>query len=112
MANKGQRPDSQYILTRAHFVVNSRRRLMPLSKAASQCVRPIVCKSFAPKGVYVFVVAPGWVTTERVAQYMSNPSVLADQPLGRVASPEEVAKVVDILCDGCTRQLDRARYST
>jgi NAD(P)-dependent dehydrogenase (short-subunit alcohol dehydrogenase family) len=53
-----------------------------------------MAKVLAPKGVYVFVVAPGWVSTERVAQYVSNPSVVADQPLGRVAAPDEVAKVV------------------
>jgi 3-oxoacyl-[acyl-carrier protein] reductase len=51
-------------------------------------------KALAPKGVYVFVVAPGWVATERVAQHVRNPAVVADQPLGRVATPEEVAKVV------------------
>jgi NAD(P)-dependent dehydrogenase (short-subunit alcohol dehydrogenase family) len=44
--------------------------------------------------VYVFVVAPGWVSTARVASAVEDEAVLADQPLGRVAAPEEVAQVV------------------
>jgi 3-oxoacyl-[acyl-carrier protein] reductase len=39
-------------------------------------------------------VAPGWVATERVAQAVADPAVIADQPLGRVATAEEVAQVV------------------
>jgi len=42
----------------------------------------------------VFVVAPGWVSTARVAEAVQEKAVLADQPLGRVAAPEEVAQVV------------------
>ena len=53
-----------------------------------------MAKALAPKGVHVFVVAPGWVATERVAQSIRDPAVIADQPLGRVATPEEVAEVV------------------
>ena len=42
----------------------------------------------------MFVVAPGWVSTPRVAGAIQDPAVLADQPLGRAALPEEVAQVV------------------
>jgi NAD(P)-dependent dehydrogenase (short-subunit alcohol dehydrogenase family) len=48
----------------------------------------------APKGVWVFAVAPGWVSTDRVAGFVRDQAVLADQPLGRVATPDEVARVV------------------
>jgi len=64
------------------------------SKAAVNSFSQSFAKAFAPKGVYVFVVAPGWVGTERVAQYTQDATVLAEQPLGRVATPEEVAQVV------------------
>jgi|SRR5579872_1573864 len=64
------------------------------SKAGMNAFSQSMAKALAPKGVYVFVVAPGWVSTERVAEDIKNPAVLADQPLGRVATPEEVAKVV------------------
>jgi len=64
------------------------------SKAAVNAFSQSFAKALAPKSVYVFIVAPGWVGTERVAQYVADAAVLADQPLGRVATPEEVARVV------------------
>src|SRR5437588_12283534 len=67
------------------------------SKAGLNALSQSLAKALAPKGVYVFVVAPGWVSTERVAPFVRDPAVLADQPLGRVATPEEVAQVVSYL---------------
>jgi 3-oxoacyl-[acyl-carrier protein] reductase len=64
------------------------------SKAGLNAFSQSLAKAIAARGVYVYVVAPGWVSTERVAQALANPAVLADQPLGRVATPEEVAEVV------------------
>jgi NAD(P)-dependent dehydrogenase (short-subunit alcohol dehydrogenase family) len=64
------------------------------SKAAINAFGQSFAKAFAAKGVQVFSVAPGWVGTERVAAHVRDPVVLADQPLGRVAAPEEVARVV------------------
>lgn len=64
------------------------------SKAGLNAMSQSLAKALAPKGFYVFVVAPGWVATERVAGSINDPAVLADQPLGRVATPEEVADVV------------------
>lgn len=64
------------------------------SKAGLNAFSQSLAKALAPLGVYVFVVAPGWVATERVAESIGKPAVLADQPLGRVATPEEVAQVV------------------
>jgi 3-oxoacyl-[acyl-carrier protein] reductase len=64
------------------------------SKAGLNALSQSLAKALAPQGVYVFVVAPGWVSTERVAKSVTDPAVLADQPLGRVATPDEVAEVV------------------
>lgn len=64
------------------------------SKAAVNAFAQSLAKALAPKGVLVYTVAPGWVDTERVSAYVRDPVVLNDQPLGRVAAPEEVAKVV------------------
>lgn len=64
------------------------------SKAGLNAFSQSLAKSLAPRGVYVFVVAPGWVATPRVASSVQDKAVLADQPLGRVATPEEVAQVV------------------
>ena len=64
------------------------------SKAGLNALSQSLAKALAPHGVYVFVVAPGWVATSRVAAAVNDKSVLADQPLGRVATPAEVAQVV------------------
>lgn len=64
------------------------------SKAGLNAMSQSLAKALAPKGVFVYVVAPGWVATERVGQAINNPAVIADQPLGRVATPDEVADVV------------------
>jgi len=64
------------------------------SKAGLNAFSQSMAKALAPKGVYLFVVAPGWVSTARVATEIQNKAVIADQPLGRVATPEEVAQAV------------------
>jgi NAD(P)-dependent dehydrogenase (short-subunit alcohol dehydrogenase family) len=64
------------------------------SKAGLNAFSQSLAKSLAPSGVYVFVVAPGWVATQRVAHATQDRAVLADQPLGRVATAQEVAGVV------------------
>ena len=63
------------------------------SKAGLNAFSQSMAKALAPSGVHVFVVAPGWVSTPRVKEKITNPAVLAEQPLGRVATPEEVAQV-------------------
>ncbi len=64
------------------------------SKAGLNAFSQSMAKALAPRGVYLFVVAPGWVSTARVAGAIADPAVLADQPLGRVATPAEVAQAV------------------
>jgi 3-oxoacyl-[acyl-carrier protein] reductase len=64
------------------------------SKAGLNAFSQSLAKSLASRGVYVFVVAPGWVETPRVARSVQDKAVIADQPLGRVATPQEVAAVV------------------
>jgi 3-oxoacyl-[acyl-carrier protein] reductase len=64
------------------------------SKAGLNAFSQSLARALAAQAVYVFVVAPGWVATERVASSVREAAVLADQPLGRVATPAEVAQVV------------------
>jgi NAD(P)-dependent dehydrogenase (short-subunit alcohol dehydrogenase family) len=64
------------------------------SKAGLNAFSQSLAKALASRGVYVFVVAPGWVATPRVARAVQDQAVLADQPLGRVAAADEVAQVV------------------
>jgi 3-oxoacyl-[acyl-carrier protein] reductase len=63
------------------------------SKAGLNALSQSLAKALAARGVYVYAVAPGWVSTARVAATVKDAAVLADQPLGRVATPEEVAQV-------------------
>jgi 3-oxoacyl-[acyl-carrier protein] reductase len=64
------------------------------SKAGLNALSQSLAKALAPSGVYLFVVAPGWVSTARVAQAIADPALLAEQPLRRVATSAEVAQVV------------------
>ncbi len=64
------------------------------SKAGLNALSQSLAKALAPQGIYLFVVAPGWVSTQRVAKSVQDQAVLADQPLGRVATPDEVAQIV------------------
>src|SRR5256885_12486715 len=42
------------------------------SKAGLNALSQSLAKALAPKGVYVFVVAPGWVSTHRVADLVRS----------------------------------------
>jgi 3-oxoacyl-[acyl-carrier protein] reductase len=56
----------------------------------------------ARDGIYVNCVAPGWVATDMAAPALTDPAtrerVLKTIPLGRVASPEEIAAPILFLC--------------
>jgi 3-oxoacyl-[acyl-carrier protein] reductase len=56
----------------------------------------------APHRIYVNCVAPGWVDTDMAAPALSDPAtrerVMRTIPLGRVASPEEIAGPILFLC--------------
>ncbi len=56
----------------------------------------------ARDGIYVNCVAPGWVATDMAAPALENSEsrhrVLATIPLGRVATPEEIAAPILFLC--------------
>ncbi len=56
----------------------------------------------APDGIYVNCVAPGWVDTDMAAPALNDADmrrrVLEKIPLGRVATPEEIAAPILFLC--------------
>lgn len=56
----------------------------------------------APHAIYVNCVAPGWVDTPMTAGALNDPEYRADIfskiPLGRVATPEEIAAPILFLC--------------
>lgn len=67
------------------------------SKAGLNALGQSLARGLAPQSIYVFGVAPGWVATDMAADHLAGPGaaeLLAQHPLGRVAEPEEVARVV------------------
>jgi NAD(P)-dependent dehydrogenase (short-subunit alcohol dehydrogenase family) len=70
------------------------------SKAGLNAMSQSLAKALAPRNVFVYVVAPGWVETEMAAATLAGPegdAIRAQSPLGRVARPEEVAHTVVFL---------------
>ena len=67
------------------------------SKAGLNALSQSLAQALAPHNVFVYVVAPGWVETEKAGPALAGPegdSIRNDSPLGRVAQPEEVAYTV------------------
>ena len=64
------------------------------SKAGLNALGQSLAKALAPEQIYVFGIAPGWVETDMASAFLKGPGaadLLAQHPLGRVASPAEVA---------------------
>lgn len=67
------------------------------SKAALNSMSQSLAQALAPHNIFVSVVAPGFVETERVAYRLEGPEgegIRNQSPLKRVAKPEEVASAV------------------
>lgn len=70
------------------------------SKAALNSLSQSMAAALAPHGIYVTAVAPGFVETDMASPYLDGPdgaSIRAQSPLGRAASPDEVARVIVFL---------------
>jgi 3-oxoacyl-[acyl-carrier protein] reductase len=62
----------------------------------------------APRGITVNCVAPGWIDTEMAAPALGDDArqrIEADIPLGRIASPEDVAGPIAFLCSELARHV-------
>jgi 3-oxoacyl-[acyl-carrier protein] reductase len=67
------------------------------SKAALNAMSQSLAQALAPHNVFVYVVAPGFVETERVADRLegvAGDAIRNQSPLGRVACADEVARTV------------------
>ena len=65
------------------------------SKAGLNALSQSLAKALAPHRVAVFCIAPGWVETDMAAEHLRGEKgveLLAQHPLGRVATAEEVAR--------------------
>ncbi|QQS49399.1 MAG: SDR family oxidoreductase [Acidobacteriota bacterium] len=90
------------------------------SKAGLNAMSQSLAQALAPHKVFVYVVAPGFVDTERVAYKVRGPegeAIAAQSPLNRVARPDEVARTVLFLASdgtdfltGCIVDINGASY--
>jgi 3-oxoacyl-[acyl-carrier protein] reductase len=64
------------------------------SKAGLNSLSQSLAKALAPRSIYVYCLAPGWVETDMARGHLSGAGgadILAQHPLGRVSQPEEIA---------------------
>jgi len=90
------------------------------SKAGLNALSQSMAKALAPYNIFVYVVAPGFVDTDMSSPELSGPKgdeIRGESPLGRVASPEEVARTVVFLASegtdyltGCIVDINGASY--
>ena len=70
------------------------------SKAGMVGMTKSIARGYAGQGILAFAVCPGFTMTGMAEEYLASrggDKLLADIPLGRVASPEEVATTVRFL---------------
>jgi NAD(P)-dependent dehydrogenase (short-subunit alcohol dehydrogenase family) len=90
------------------------------SKAGLNAMSQSLAQALAPHNVFVYVVAPGFVETDMAASTLAGPKgdeIRNQSPLGRVATPEEVARTVVFLASegtefltGCIVDVNGASY--
>jgi len=90
------------------------------SKAGLNALSQSMALALAPHNIFVYVVAPGFVETDRIEPLLSGPrgdAIRAQSPFGRVAYPEEVANTVVFLASegtdyltGCIVDINGASY--
>jgi 3-oxoacyl-[acyl-carrier protein] reductase len=84
-----------YISSRGAFRGEPEAPAYGASKAALNSLGQSLAKALAGRGVYVYGLAPGWVETDMAAAHLAGPGggeILAQHPLGRVATAEEIAR--------------------
>jgi 3-oxoacyl-[acyl-carrier protein] reductase len=99
-----QRGDGRIILIGS----DSFERALPLASAynAAKGAQIGLARTWArelgPYGVTVNVVAPGWIPVERHGD-ADTASYVADVPLGRIGTPQDIADVVAFVASGAAR---------
>jgi 3-oxoacyl-[acyl-carrier protein] reductase len=90
------------------------------SKAGLNALSQSLAKAVAPRAVYVYCIAPGWVDTEMASSHLGGPggpAILEQHPLGRVSASAEVASAA-VYCaldapaamTGCIIDVNGASY--
>ncbi len=67
------------------------------AKGGMLAMHKTIARAYAAQGILSFAITPGFTDTAMAGDYLSSrggPGLLADIPLGRVATPEEIATIV------------------
>jgi len=67
------------------------------SKGAMVAMTKTIARGYAAQGILCFAVAPGFTVSEMTEEYLAGrggAAIIADIPLGRVASTDEVAETI------------------
>ena len=78
------------------------------SKGALQAMVKSLCVELAPRKITVNCVAPGWIDTEMVEGVMQGAArerIESTIPLGRIASPDDVAGPILFLCSALANHI-------
>ena len=73
------------------------------SKAGLNALGQSMAKALAPRNIFVYTIAPGWVDTDMAVEGMQNAgaqSIKDQSPLRRIATPDEIAKAAVFLASG------------
>ncbi|MBN2035152.1 MAG: SDR family oxidoreductase, partial [Chitinispirillaceae bacterium] len=72
------------------------------SKAALVALSRSIARAYGKHGIVSFVVAPGWVSTGMSAHAIRTrrSEILAEQALGRITKPRDIAPLVTLLASG------------
>ena len=66
------------------------------AKGGMIAMHKTIARGYAAQGVLSFAITPGFTDTDMAGDYLASrggPGLLADIPLGRVATPEEIAAI-------------------
>lgn len=87
------------VASRVGFRGEGGAALYAASKSALINMTRSLAVELAPKQIQLYAIAPGWVDTAMAREGMEDrlPSILEGIPLGRMASPEDVAGVAAFL---------------
>lgn len=72
------------------------------SKGALVALMRSIARGFAHKGIYGFIIAPGWVDTDMAAvtELPGNEHMLKEIPIGATAPPENIGNMIAFLLSG------------
>ncbi len=68
------------------------------SKGGMLAMHKSIARAYAKDGILSFAITPGFTDTAMAGGYLESrggPGLLADIPLGRVAEPEEIARLIE-----------------